>query len=123
VTRALREGRLDEVTELWCDGALVDWQALHPAGERRTVRLPVYPFARRRYWVPVEGATPPSDSPSATASAPADRLAPPDRQAASARPGLPERPAPGGELDTGAYAAVLDAVLDGSADPDDLGRV
>ncbi|MEV8474408.1 SDR family NAD(P)-dependent oxidoreductase [Streptomyces sp. NPDC051173] len=92
VTRALREGRLDDVTALWCDGAPVDWRAAHPAGERRTVRLPAYPFARDRYWVPASDEAP----------------APP--------------PGGGTAFDSAAAAALLDAVLDGRAGPDALSR-
>ncbi|MFF4528613.1 SDR family NAD(P)-dependent oxidoreductase [Streptomyces sp. NPDC001407] len=92
VTRALREGRLGDVTALWCDGALVDWQAAHPAGERRVVRLPAYPFARDRHWVPASDEAP----------------APP--------------PEAGTAFDSAAAAALLDAVLDGRAGPDALSR-
>ncbi|WP_328458188.1 SDR family NAD(P)-dependent oxidoreductase [Amycolatopsis sp. NBC_00438] len=42
---------LDRVTALWCEGRTVVWEDLHPAG-RRILRLPTYPFARERYWVP-----------------------------------------------------------------------
>ena len=35
---------------LWLLGVTPEWQALHPAPRRR-VRLPTYPFERRRYWV------------------------------------------------------------------------
>nr|WPS70483.1 PKS [Kitasatospora cystarginea] len=92
VTRALRDGRLDDVTSLWCDGALVDWRATHPAGERRTVRLPAYPFARDRYWAP------------ASDEAPAPL------------------PGGGTAFDSAAAVALLDAVLDGRACPDALSR-
>ncbi|MEU9123593.1 SDR family NAD(P)-dependent oxidoreductase [Streptomyces sp. NPDC048506] len=86
VTLALRDGRLDTVVALWCEGAPVDWQAMRPAGERRTVRLPGYPFARERYWVPESERTP----------APPPALEP--------------------VFEAGARAALLDAVLDGRAD-------
>ncbi|WP_244900404.1 beta-ketoacyl synthase N-terminal-like domain-containing protein [Streptomyces nanshensis] len=114
VTRALRDGDLDAAAALWCEGALVDWQALHPPGERRTVRLPSYPFARERYWVPTDGAAPPPETGgpggveygigSGTGS------------------GAAQLGDGGGVFDAGARAAVLDAVLDGRADPDDLAR-
>ncbi|WP_314172112.1 SDR family NAD(P)-dependent oxidoreductase [Streptomyces winkii] len=107
VTGALREGRLDEAAALWCDGALVDWQALHQDGERRTVRLPTYPFARGRYWVQADGAAPPTAVHGAG-------VEPGSRGATGGRTG---------DFDAGARAAVLDAVLDGRADPDELGRV
>ncbi|MFE0187353.1 SDR family NAD(P)-dependent oxidoreductase [Streptomyces sp. NPDC058989] len=100
VTRALHDGRLDHVTALWCDGASVDWRASHPAGERRTVRLPAYPFARDRYWVPADGRAP----------------VPP---AAAAVPPPAAEPA----FETDARAALLDAVLDGRAGPDALSRI
>ncbi|MCR8573857.1 hypothetical protein NE399_06825 [Streptomyces sp. Isolate_219] len=99
VTRALRDGQLDRVTALWCDGAPVDWQAMHPAGERRTVQLPAHPFARDRYWVPAgDGA--PVPPPAAPAPPPAAEPA----------------------FETDARAELLRAVLDGRADPDALSR-
>lgn len=52
VTAALHDGDLDRVTALWCEGHTVVWEHLHPAGERRVLRLPAYPFGRERYWVP-----------------------------------------------------------------------
>ncbi|MGW1373516.1 SDR family NAD(P)-dependent oxidoreductase [Streptomyces sp. NPDC002446] len=100
VTRALHDGRLDRVTALWCDGAPVDWRALHPAGERRTVQLPGYPFARDRYWVPAGGPAP-DPLPAAPVQPPAD----------------------GPAFETDARAALLDAVLDGRAGPDALNRI
>jgi polyketide synthase PksL len=138
VTRALREGRLDEATALWCEGALVDWQSLHPAGERRTVRLPAYPFARRRYWVPVEdpgdaganGAGPSVPASDTAAYGSRHRASGPEVAAAdgqfaadASESGPPPAVFDAAAFDAGAYAAVLDAVLDGSADPDELGRV
>ncbi|MFF4591164.1 SDR family NAD(P)-dependent oxidoreductase [Streptomyces sp. NPDC001388] len=90
VTDALRQGRLDTVAALWCGGAVVDWRVLHPAGARSVVRLPSYPFARDRHWVPRSDAT----------SAPAR--------------------APEPAFDARARAALLDAVLDGRAAPDAL---
>jgi len=53
---SLREGQdawsvlLDSVQQLYCAGAAVDWPALQGASRRR-VRLPTYPFQRRRHWV------------------------------------------------------------------------
>ncbi|MEU6130767.1 SDR family NAD(P)-dependent oxidoreductase [Saccharopolyspora sp. NPDC047091] len=119
VARALRDGRLDEVVRLWCGGSDVDWSVLHPAGTG-VVRLPGYPFARERYWVPE--------------SAPGNHWN--DRENRGARPGTDSvvrktagreeetpvvegrSPAPG--FDTGAYAALLDAVLDDRLGPDAL---
>ncbi|WP_410638385.1 SDR family NAD(P)-dependent oxidoreductase [Amycolatopsis sp. lyj-346] len=45
-------GDLARLTALWCEGRVVGWADLHPAGTRRVVALPSYPFARQRHWVP-----------------------------------------------------------------------
>lgn len=42
---------LTTLGRLWLYGAPVDWAALHTGERRRRVRLPTYPFERRRYWV------------------------------------------------------------------------
>jgi aryl carrier-like protein len=36
---------------LWASGAPVDWARVHAGERRRRVRLPGYPFQRRRHWV------------------------------------------------------------------------
>jgi acyl transferase domain-containing protein len=38
------------LAEAWTRGAAVDWQRLHEGGRPRRISLPVYPFARERYW-------------------------------------------------------------------------
>ncbi|MAE65563.1 MAG: hypothetical protein CMJ18_14935 [Phycisphaeraceae bacterium] len=46
--------------DLWTAGVELDWSALHPP-ERRRVRLPTYPFERRRYWIdPATESSPPA---------------------------------------------------------------
>ncbi|WP_063036148.1 type I polyketide synthase [Nocardia grenadensis] len=40
---------LSAIGQLWCDGADIDVAALHR--RRRRVRLPAYPFQRRRIWI------------------------------------------------------------------------
>ncbi|HEY6323246.1 MAG TPA: KR domain-containing protein, partial [Thermoanaerobaculia bacterium] len=53
---------LETVGKLWVVGGEVDWEGLHrghhghggpgdPAGRRRRVPLPTYPFERQRYWI------------------------------------------------------------------------
>jgi acyl transferase domain-containing protein/NADPH:quinone reductase-like Zn-dependent oxidoreductase/nucleoside-diphosphate-sugar epimerase/acyl carrier protein len=42
---------LETVAALWCGGAALDWRRFHAGWPRRPVRLPTYPFRRRRYWV------------------------------------------------------------------------
>ena len=36
----------------WLAGETLIWESLYPAGLPRRIRLPTYPFARRRCWVP-----------------------------------------------------------------------
>lgn len=36
---------------LWLAGAVIDWSALHAGRPRDRLRLPTYPFERRRYWL------------------------------------------------------------------------
>ena len=55
VETCLREGKLEKLAELWVDGLELDWDALHrQAGSRvrpKRIPLPLYPFARERYWL------------------------------------------------------------------------
>ncbi|MGN7290832.1 SDR family NAD(P)-dependent oxidoreductase [Bacillus velezensis] len=37
----------------WAKGAAVDWSLLYEGEKPKRVSLPVYPFAKERYWVPV----------------------------------------------------------------------
>jgi amino acid adenylation domain-containing protein len=55
---------------LWALGAAVDLARLETPGRRLRVRLPTYPFERKRFWVEAPPATPPS---AAAASPPATR--------------------------------------------------
>ncbi len=41
---------LPTLAELWVRGFDVDWQAFDAPFKRRRVRIPTYPFQRRRYW-------------------------------------------------------------------------
>ncbi len=54
IDTCLRDGKLDKLAELWVDGVDLPWAKLYPAeagrGPRR-VELPLYPFARERYWL------------------------------------------------------------------------
>ncbi|MBT2744869.1 MULTISPECIES: beta-ketoacyl synthase N-terminal-like domain-containing protein [unclassified Lysobacter] len=59
IDTCLRDGKLDKLAELWVDGVDLPWAKLHPAeagrGPRR-VELPLYPFARERYWLEDDAA-------------------------------------------------------------------
>ncbi|MCW3465911.1 SDR family NAD(P)-dependent oxidoreductase [Chitinophaga nivalis] len=40
------------LAQLWVKGITPDWTLLYPAHAPRRINLPVYPFARERYWMP-----------------------------------------------------------------------
>jgi acyl transferase domain-containing protein len=42
---------LNTLGQLWLSGARVDWDGFYAREQRRRVRLPTYPFQRKRYWV------------------------------------------------------------------------
>ena len=42
---------------LWVKGLVFDWNRLYGENKPRRISLPTYPFARERYWVPVNGIT------------------------------------------------------------------
>ncbi len=65
---------LTTLGKLWLAGARVDWEGFHGGARRRRLRLPTYPFERRRYWV--ESAAEPA-------------AAEPDAAPAAAAPGAP----------------------------------
>jgi acyl transferase domain-containing protein/SAM-dependent methyltransferase len=50
IARLIETGKLDRLAALWAKGLPVGWEALHAPGKRRKVRLPTYPFSRRRCW-------------------------------------------------------------------------
>jgi acyl transferase domain-containing protein/SAM-dependent methyltransferase len=50
VQRLVSKRRFDKLARLWSAGAIIDWQALYPGRNPRRVSLPLYPFARNRYW-------------------------------------------------------------------------
>jgi acyl transferase domain-containing protein/glutamate-1-semialdehyde aminotransferase len=49
--RADVESMFDTLAELWLQGVVVNWQALHDQERRVRVPLPTYPFERERYWI------------------------------------------------------------------------
>src|SRR5690606_4107799 len=59
----LARDELEKVAQRWVGGDAIDWQAWHdaaPASWRRPrrVRLPGYPFAKQRCWLPDTSAAP-----------------------------------------------------------------
>ncbi|HEX8616168.1 MAG TPA: SDR family NAD(P)-dependent oxidoreductase, partial [Thermoanaerobaculia bacterium] len=44
-------GKLSKVVDLWVKGLDVDWRKLYGDARPPRITLPVYPFARERYWI------------------------------------------------------------------------
>lgn len=78
---------LNALGQLWLSGVAVDWQGFYKYEQRRRVRLPTYPFERKRFWVEparsIQGQTslPASEAlkrePDGGESVPIHNLAPP----------------------------------------------
>jgi len=49
-------GKLSGLLELWVDGLELDWNRLHGEVKPRRIVLPLYPFAKERYWIETETA-------------------------------------------------------------------
>ncbi|MCB0198384.1 MAG: hypothetical protein KDJ65_40970, partial [Anaerolineae bacterium] len=50
LTRWLSKGKLEKLAEVWVSGAELDWSLLYGQEKPQRVRLPTYPFAKKRYW-------------------------------------------------------------------------
>ena len=53
VQQAVRQQGLEKVAQLWISGGLIDWNLLYPEPPKR-IELPTYPFAKTRYWLPID---------------------------------------------------------------------
>ncbi len=42
--------KLDELAQLWINGAEINWSLLYRDGKHNRISLPTYPFDRKRYW-------------------------------------------------------------------------
>jgi acyl transferase domain-containing protein/acyl carrier protein len=42
---------LTKLARIWVEGVAVDWRGFHAREKRHRIRLPGYPFERRRYWI------------------------------------------------------------------------
>ncbi|CAM3187981.1 SDR family NAD(P)-dependent oxidoreductase [Corallococcus sp. ZKHCc1 1396] len=96
----------EKLAGAWVSGAEVDW--LLGRGQRmpRRLSLPVYPFARERYWVPAEVEAPAEDAASTTA-----RLLSRLEWARVSAPAAVESVAPAALLVLAATQALRDAFL------------
>ncbi|CAB3765819.1 SDR family NAD(P)-dependent oxidoreductase [Paraburkholderia humisilvae] len=60
VDKWIARGKLTRLAELWAKGFAFDWRKLHGARTPHLLSLPVYPFAKERYWIaPAAGAAAP----------------------------------------------------------------
>ncbi len=48
------KAKYHKLLELWVKGFNIDWYALYAEKKARRISLPTYPFARDRYWLPLE---------------------------------------------------------------------
>ena len=70
-------GNLASVAAAFVQGASIDWRRLH-AEPRRRVRLPGYPFAPTRCWLPLPPDSPPEGGVPKPRTAPGERQSQPD---------------------------------------------
>jgi acyl transferase domain-containing protein/enoyl-CoA hydratase/carnithine racemase/aryl carrier-like protein/SAM-dependent methyltransferase len=72
IETCLREGKLDKLAELWVDGVDLPWPQLYrdiaTAARPQRIELPLYPFAKERYWLEDDASMPRHDG-ARTASA------------------------------------------------------
>ena len=54
VAKWIAEGKLGRLAELWTHGLDVSWDRLYGERKPRRIALPLYPFARERYWIDAE---------------------------------------------------------------------
>ncbi len=52
IAKWISRKELPRLADLWAKGLALDWNAFHAAGDApRRIGLPVYPFAKERYWI------------------------------------------------------------------------
>ncbi|KWX88444.1 hypothetical protein AMQ83_06715 [Paenibacillus riograndensis] len=51
IERWTRKGKLDKLAELWISGVNIDWTNFPGHRNRKIISLPLYPFAKERYWI------------------------------------------------------------------------
>ncbi|MCG6892178.1 MAG: SDR family NAD(P)-dependent oxidoreductase, partial [Desulfobacteraceae bacterium] len=53
IASLMEDRKLHQLARLWVSGVFMDWRPLHAARRPKRLSLPVYPFARERFWVSV----------------------------------------------------------------------
>ncbi|WP_204824184.1 SDR family NAD(P)-dependent oxidoreductase [Paenibacillus nicotianae] len=48
----LNHSQYNQLLELWVKGLTINWQLLYSDSQPQRISLPVYPFAKERYWAP-----------------------------------------------------------------------
>jgi acyl transferase domain-containing protein/enoyl-CoA hydratase/carnithine racemase/acyl carrier protein/GNAT superfamily N-acetyltransferase len=51
IERCIAQRQLGKLLSLWCKGLDFDWRKLHGDAKPNRIRLPLYPFAKQRYWI------------------------------------------------------------------------
>jgi len=51
ISKWFAKGKLNKVAEAWVEGLNIDWNLVERVGVCKRVSLPVYPFAKDRYWI------------------------------------------------------------------------
>lgn len=51
VTKWIAGGKLSKVLNLWVSGLELDWNQLYGEDKPQRISLPLYPFAKERYWI------------------------------------------------------------------------
>ncbi len=85
------DASLDSLARQWRQGAPLDWAALWPEADFRRVLLPTYPFARERYWIPLQPLAHGDPSPAEPEPTPTPRLRDAGPQAARPRDAQADR--------------------------------
>ncbi|MGD8400282.1 MAG: SDR family NAD(P)-dependent oxidoreductase, partial [Bacillota bacterium] len=52
----IKKKKFKKLLELWVIGMSLDWNQLYQQAAPRRISLPTYPFAKERYWIPVNPA-------------------------------------------------------------------
>jgi acyl transferase domain-containing protein/enoyl-CoA hydratase/carnithine racemase/acyl carrier protein/SAM-dependent methyltransferase/ribosomal protein S18 acetylase RimI-like enzyme len=51
ISRWLAQEKLSKLLDLWINGLDLDWNRLYGEAKPQRIRLPLYPFAKERYWL------------------------------------------------------------------------
>ena len=70
IETCIRDGKLNKLAELWVDGLDLAWEQLYRNATsadrpRRRIELPLYPFAKERYWLEDDMSTAAGNAPGA----------------------------------------------------------